>query len=73
MVEKLRAASGKRSNAEVLRLRATSAVSPDPCVRRSAQDDGFVEVLTKNILDKLALMVPTSWAKFSTEVLPSGT
>ena len=33
---------GKLSTAEVLRLRATSAVSPDPSVRRSAQDDDFV-------------------------------
>jgi hypothetical protein len=33
---------GKISNAEVLRLRATSAVSRDKSVRRSAQDDGFV-------------------------------
>jgi hypothetical protein len=30
---------GKLSSAEVLRLRATSAVSPDGSVRRSAQDD----------------------------------
>jgi hypothetical protein len=33
---------GKLSIAEVLRLRAESAVSHDPSVRRSAQDDGFV-------------------------------
>src|SRR5271156_1933010 len=49
---------GKISIAEVLRLRATSAVSRDQSVRRSAQDDDFVGVLTKNILDKLALMGP---------------
>jgi hypothetical protein len=30
------------SISEVLRLRATSPVSRDPSVRRSAQDDGFV-------------------------------
>jgi hypothetical protein len=30
---------GEISTAEVLRLRATSAVSRDPSVRRSAQDD----------------------------------
>jgi hypothetical protein len=30
---------GKISTAEVLRLRATSAVSPDQSVRRCAQDD----------------------------------
>jgi hypothetical protein len=47
---------GKLSAAEVLRLRATSALSRDKSVRRSAQDDDFVGVLTKNILDKLALM-----------------
>ena len=33
---------GKLSTAGVLRLRATSAVSRDESVRRSAQDDGFV-------------------------------
>jgi hypothetical protein len=37
---------GKVSTAEVLRLRATSAVSRDKSVRRSAQDDDFVGVLT---------------------------
>jgi hypothetical protein len=45
------------NTAEVLRLRATSAVSRDKSVRRCAQDDDFVGVLTKkNILSKLALM-----------------
>jgi hypothetical protein len=39
---------GEISTAEVLRLRATSAVSRDPSVRRSAQDDESVEGL-KNI------------------------
>jgi hypothetical protein len=38
---------GKMSTAEVLRLRATSAVSRDKSVRRSAQDDEFVGILTK--------------------------
>jgi hypothetical protein len=33
---------GKISTAEVLRLRATSAVSRDRSVGRFAQDDGFV-------------------------------
>jgi hypothetical protein len=47
---------GKLSTAEVLRLRATSAVSRDESVRRSAQDDDFVGVLKKNIVEKLALM-----------------
>jgi hypothetical protein len=35
---------GKISGTEVLRLRATSAVSPDQSVWRSAQDDDFVRV-----------------------------
>jgi hypothetical protein len=35
---------GKISTAEVLRLRATSAVSGDKSVRRSAQDDDSVGV-----------------------------
>jgi hypothetical protein len=41
VVEKLRAALGKTGIAEVLRLRATSAVSPDRYAQRSAQDDGL--------------------------------
>jgi len=36
---------GKISTAEVLRLRATSTISRDESVRRSAQDDGFVRGL----------------------------
>src|ERR1700722_7987840 len=36
---------GKLSSAEVLGLRATSAVSRDRCVRRSVQDDGCAEGL----------------------------
>jgi hypothetical protein len=47
---------GKISTAGVLRLRATGAVSRDKSVRRCAQDDDFVGVLKKNILNKLALM-----------------
>jgi hypothetical protein len=47
---------GKISTAGVLRLRATSAVSRDKSVKRSAQDDNFVEIMTKNILNKLALL-----------------
>jgi hypothetical protein len=47
---------GKISTAGVLRLRATSAVSRDKSVRRSAQDDNFVGIMTKNILNKLALL-----------------
>jgi hypothetical protein len=47
---------GKISTAGVLRLRAPSAVSRDKSVRRFAQDDGFVEVLTKNVLNKLGEM-----------------
>ena len=47
---------GKISTAGVLRLRATSAVSRDKSVRRSAQDDDFVGGLTKNIRNKLTLV-----------------
>jgi hypothetical protein len=47
---------GKISTAGVLRLRATSALSRDKSVRRSAQDDDFVGVLKKNIPNILALM-----------------
>jgi hypothetical protein len=39
---------GKLSTAEVLRLRATSAVPHDQSVRRFAQDDDSVGVSTKN-------------------------
>jgi hypothetical protein len=39
------------STAEVLRLRAPSAVSRDKCVKRSAQDDGFVARLRKTAQD----------------------
>jgi hypothetical protein len=46
VVEKLRAA-WERYTAEVLRLRATSAVSHSQSVRRSAQDDESVEELTE--------------------------
>jgi hypothetical protein len=38
---------GKIGAVGVLRLRATRAVSCDESVRRSAQDDGFVGILTK--------------------------
>ena len=47
---------GKMNTAGVLRLRAKSAVTRDKSVRRFAQDDDFVGVLTKNILNELALM-----------------
>ena len=47
---------GKISTAEVLRLHATKRCITRKSVRRSAQDDESVGVLTKNILDKLALM-----------------
>jgi hypothetical protein len=43
---------GTISTAEVLRLRATSAVSRDESVRRFAQDDDSVGVLKKNIPTK---------------------
>jgi hypothetical protein len=47
---------GKISTAEVLRLRATSAASRDQSVRRCAQDDDSLGLLTDNIQNKLALM-----------------
>jgi hypothetical protein len=47
---------GKLSTAEVLRLRAPTAVLRDKAVTRSAQDDNFVGIPTNNILNKLALM-----------------
>jgi hypothetical protein len=47
---------GKISAAEVLRLRATSAMSRDQSVRRFAQDDDSVGVSTKKPLNKLALI-----------------
>jgi hypothetical protein len=59
---------GKISTAGVLRLRATSAVSRNNSVRRSAQDDDFVGVSMKNILNKLALMGLRSWATKPTAV-----
>ena len=42
---------GKVSTAEVLRLRATSAVSRDPSVRRSAQDDESVWEVRRSAQD----------------------
>ena len=45
---------GKKSTAGVLRLRVASAVARDKSVRRSAQDDDSVGVLTKNIQSELA-------------------
>jgi hypothetical protein len=41
---------------QALRLRATSAVSGDNPVTRFAQDDDFLGISTKNILDTLTLM-----------------
>jgi hypothetical protein len=40
----------------VLRLRATSAMSRDKSVRRFAQDDDLVGILTKNLLNTLVRM-----------------
>jgi hypothetical protein len=49
----------KISTLGVLRLRATpSAVSRDRSVRRSAQDDDFVRVLTNNTQSRTGLMLP---------------
>jgi hypothetical protein len=50
--EKGTSSMGKIGIAEVLRLRATSAVLPKKSVRRSAQDDELVSILKKNILNK---------------------
>src|ERR1700733_15150736 len=52
---------GQTSTAGVLRLRATSAVSRDQSVRRCAQDDDSVGVLTKNTLNELALWDVSPW------------
>jgi hypothetical protein len=53
---------GKISTAGVLRLRATSALCRDQSVRRCAQDDDSVGVLTKNTLNRLgALAIPSMW------------
>jgi hypothetical protein len=46
VVEKLRAAMGRLGIAEVLRLRAISAMSSDKPVRRFAQDDDSLGELT---------------------------
>jgi hypothetical protein len=55
---------GKISILGVLRLRAISAVSRDKSVTRSAQDDDFVGVLTRNIQNKLALMGRSPFQRF---------
>ena len=49
--QKAPSSMGKLSPAGVLRLRATSAVSRDPSVRRSAQDDGFVGRLEYKLVE----------------------
>ncbi len=49
-------------------LRDTGLDGAESKVRRSAQDDDFVGVLTKNIPNRLALMGLTSWAKFKPKV-----
>jgi hypothetical protein len=48
-------------------------VSRDKSVRRSAQDDDFVGIVTKNILNKLALMGTQSWVKIRETKSPVGT
>jgi hypothetical protein len=60
---------GRIGTAEVLRLRATSALARDKSVGRSAQDDDSVAVLTKNILDKLALLGRSGFVE-GTEWIP---
>ena len=51
-VEKGSGSMGKIRIVGVLRLRATSAESPDKWERRFAQEDDFVAVLTKNTQNK---------------------
>jgi hypothetical protein len=51
---------GRISTVGVLRLRAIKPASPDKSVRRRAQDDVFVRVLTKSIPPRLTLMELTS-------------
>jgi len=63
---------GKKSTVGVLRLRATSAVSRGKSVRRSAQDDDFVGVLTKNIQDRLTLIGRQSWVNLDRTPMPTG-
>ena len=46
---------------QALRLRGISAVSIGKAVRRCAQDDDFVGVLTKNIRSKLSFVVLRPW------------
>ena len=52
MIEKLQSSISEIRTAEVLRLRATSSVSGEQSVRRSAQDGEFVGRLRKNILNE---------------------
>ena len=47
---------GKISTAGVPSATRHKRCVTDKSVRRSAQDDDFVGVLTRNVLDKLALM-----------------
>src|SRR5450631_3115813 len=63
----------KLSTAEVLRLRATSAVSRDRSVKRFAQDDGFAGILMKNIPIRLTLMGLASWVDIQETKSPVGT
>jgi hypothetical protein len=73
VVEKLRAAKVSQApprflrlrSGQALRLRATSAVSRDPSVRRSAQDDDFVGVLKikPEVICPMGLEKQTSWLK----------
>ena len=56
---------GKISIVGVLRLRAKSAVSRDRSVRRCAQDDDFVGVLTNKHPKQVSAYGTASWANFS--------
>jgi len=63
---------GKISTLGVLRLRASSAVSRDKSVRRSAQDDVFVVSFKEKHPKQVSVYGTTSWAKCSKCSLPCG-
>jgi hypothetical protein len=50
VVEKVPSGMGKINTVGVLRLRAKSAIARDKSVRRSAQDDDFLEGIEKHLV-----------------------
>ena len=60
----------KISTLGVLRLRTTSAVSRDKSVRRSAQDDDFVEVLKRRFRGSFEEKHPKQVCAMGSEVQP---